>query len=41
MSSDQPIRPVPYPPGRTREQWDTFLDDLYRKWGGQWSNPGK
>ena len=40
-SSEQPIKPVPYPASRSREQWDKFLDDLFRKWRGNWANPGK
>ncbi|MCH2133979.1 MAG: urea ABC transporter substrate-binding protein [Phycisphaerales bacterium] len=37
--SDEPVRPMPYPPSRTKEEWDTFLDDLHTSWGGRWSNP--
>jgi urea transport system substrate-binding protein len=37
-SSGTPVRPVPYPPSRTRAEWDLFLESLYRSWGG-WSNP--
>lgn len=39
-TSDQPIRPVPYPETRSRAQWSAFLDDLYLRWGKQWANPG-
>jgi urea transport system substrate-binding protein len=28
--------PEPYPPSRTRAQWDRFLDNLYKGWGGHW-----
>ncbi len=38
--SDRPIQPVPYPPTRTRAEWDAFLDELYQGWGGRWSSPG-
>jgi urea transport system substrate-binding protein len=37
-SSGKPVRPVPYPPSRTRPEWELFLESLYRSWGG-WSNP--
>jgi urea transport system substrate-binding protein len=39
-SSQNPIRPQPYPAYRTREAWDAFLQDLYLGWGGNWANPG-
>jgi hypothetical protein len=39
-SSDKPIRPIPYPPSRTHAEWESFLEGLYRSWGG-WANPGK
>lgn len=39
-TSDNPIRPVPYPGPRTREQWDAFLNALYASWGQRWFNPG-
>ncbi len=38
-SSEKPVRPIPYPPSRTRPEWELFLDGLYRSWGG-WANPG-
>ena len=39
--SDRAVRPVPYPPTRTRAEWDAFLDDLHQGWGGLWANPGR
>lgn len=39
--SETPIRPVPFPIYRTREQWGAFLDDLYTGWGNSWANPGR
>lgn len=39
-SSEKPIRPVPYPIYRSREEWTAFLDGLYRGWGGAWANRG-
>jgi urea transport system substrate-binding protein len=38
-SSDKPVRPIPYPSSRTREQWELFLDELFERWGGNWTNP--
>jgi urea transport system substrate-binding protein len=40
-TSDKPVRPIPYPGSRTREEWDMFLDALYRRWDGNWANPAK
>jgi urea transport system substrate-binding protein len=38
-NSEKPIRPIPYPRSRSQEEWNSFLDNLYRNWGG-WANPG-
>jgi len=38
-SSKNPIRPIPYPVYRTREEWDVFLDGLYEGWGQGWARP--
>ncbi len=38
-TSERPIRPIPYPRSRSRAEWDSFLENLYRTWGG-WANPG-
>ena len=38
-SSEKPIRPIPYPRSRSHAEWDSFLENLYRSWGG-WANPG-
>ena len=37
--SGKPVRPAPYPPYRSRADWDTFLQSLHERWGG-WVNPG-
>lgn len=34
-----PIRPVPYPPSRTKAEWEAFLAAMYNRWGGRWANP--
>ena len=39
-SSNNPIRPVPFPISRTRSEWNDFLDKLYNSWGQKWANPG-
>ena len=38
--SDNPVRPEPYPPYRSRDEWDAFLRSLYQGWGERWYNPG-
>jgi urea transport system substrate-binding protein len=38
-SLTKPIRPIPYPATRTREEWDTFIDDLTSGWVGPRSGP--
>jgi urea ABC transporter urea binding protein len=40
-SSEKPIRPVPYPIYRSREDWTAYLDGLYRGWGGAWGSRGE
>lgn len=39
-SSTSPIAPQPYPEGRSPEEWDMFLDNLRRGWGGNWAPQG-
>ena len=38
-ASPDPVPPEPYPPSRTRKEWDDFLKDLWHGWGGRWANP--
>jgi len=38
-SSGKSVRPIPYPRSRSRSDWESFRDGLYRTWGG-WVNPG-
>lgn len=40
-TSPEPIRPIPYPPPRSRVDWDRFLTKLYEGWGERWENPGR
>jgi urea transport system substrate-binding protein len=35
----KPIRPVPFPFSRDREQWEKFLENLQSGWGGKWQAP--
>src|SRR5262249_41838707 len=35
-ASPGPLRPEPFPPGRSEEEWKKFLDGLYKTWGGRW-----
>ncbi|MDR3635642.1 MAG: urea ABC transporter substrate-binding protein [Isosphaeraceae bacterium] len=40
-TTQKPVQPVPYPFGRSRSEWDAFLNGLYAGWGNQWANPVK
>jgi urea transport system substrate-binding protein len=40
-STGIPVRPIPYPGSRTREEWDRFIADLFQRWGGNWANPAR
>ena len=33
------VRPVPFPISRSRSEWEAFVADLQRAWGGSWANP--
>lgn len=39
--SNGPVRPNPFPPTRTRSEWDLFLNDLFLRWDGHWQAPGR
>jgi urea transport system substrate-binding protein len=39
-SSRTPVRPMPFPISRSRSDWEQFVADLARGWGGAWANPG-
>jgi len=39
-SSRTPVRPMPFPISRSRSDWERFVSDLARGWGGAWTNPG-
>lgn len=38
-NSNKPIRPVPYPISRPKEEWEIFLNQLYQGWNQNWANP--
>lgn len=38
-SSRTPVRPMPFPISRSRSDWERFVADLARGWGGAWTNP--
>ena len=41
-SSEKPRPPLPFPLAdahRSPAAWETFLQDLYKDWGGQWEAP--
>lgn len=38
--SEKPVRPIPFPSYRTQAMWEAFLEDLYKSYGNNWSNPG-
>jgi hypothetical protein len=35
--SAEPVRPVPFPATRSRQQWEGLVTDLRTRWGGQWA----
>ncbi len=35
--SPKPVTPVPFPPTRTRQEWEAMLAGIYKLWGDQWS----
>jgi urea transport system substrate-binding protein len=38
--SPQPVTPEPFPASRSQQAWEALLEDLHRRWGGQWHNRG-
>lgn len=36
-SSPEPLAPIPYPAGRTPEEWTQLLLNYYQRWGNRWS----
>jgi urea transport system substrate-binding protein len=40
-ASTKPIRPMPFPFSRTRDEWDRFLEGIYKGWNGSWQAPAQ
>ena len=38
-TSDETFPPIPFPPPRTRGEWNSFSSKLYEQWGNNWANP--
>jgi urea transport system substrate-binding protein len=38
-TTEEPVRPDPYPNSRSAERWRAFLHDLYTGWGNRWAAP--
>ncbi|MBM4023120.1 MAG: urea ABC transporter substrate-binding protein, partial [Planctomycetes bacterium] len=38
-SSRTAVRPMPFPISRTRSEWEQFVAERYRGWGGRWVAP--
>lgn len=38
-TSEKPIRPIPYPITRTKDEWDGMLKAMFQGWKGSWANP--
>jgi len=38
-SSEEPVRPIPFPFHRSRSDWLGLVGELYQSWGGRWANP--
>jgi urea transport system substrate-binding protein len=39
-TSDHPVRPLPFPDSKSKQQWAESLAVLYERWGERWANPG-
>lgn len=39
FTNPRPEKPEPFPRSRTREQWLSYLDSLYKGWGNRWEAP--
>ena len=40
-TSNEALPPIPFPPPRTRGEWERFSSDLYKGWGENWANPAR
>jgi urea transport system substrate-binding protein len=41
LNEVKPELPVPFPPPRSRKDWEQFLEGLYTGWGNQWEAPSQ
>ena len=39
--SYKPIQPVPYARYKSKQEWDSFLENLYKGWGNKWAKPSE
>jgi urea transport system substrate-binding protein len=39
-TSENPVRPLPFPDSKSREQWEESLAALFESWDKNWANPG-
>ncbi len=39
LNEVKPAPPLPFPPTRSRAEWEAFLQQLYDGWGHQWAAP--
>jgi len=37
-SSELPIKPIPYPGYKSKDEWNLFLNNLYEGWGKKWGS---
>ena len=40
-NSETLIKPEPFPPSRTRAEWEQLLEFFHKQWGGSWVNPAQ
>ncbi|MFV1967691.1 MAG: urea ABC transporter substrate-binding protein [Pirellulaceae bacterium] len=39
-TSENPVRPLPFPDSKSRLQWEESLAELFERWDKSWANPG-
>jgi urea transport system substrate-binding protein len=39
-TSENPVRPLPFPGSKSRQEWEASLAALFENWNMSWSNPG-
>lgn len=38
-NSPRPVRPEPYPTGKSVDEWHAYIRQLRERWGGRWESP--